>query len=179
MTVSFIFYSVKLLQNRPDKRTVMSIRYFQQMILLCVLATLPLNKAMAESFIDALLRFTGISITTSQVRGSFIEGTIWLVNIDKSGANEVKQITSDGTYHSPLWIPVSGDKLLAVKEDKLIQLNIEGIEEKMLHSLSDFTILLGFDKSDSNSILIIQGSITAEISLASGQITLLPYDKEN
>lgn len=178
MIASLTYCSVKPPQNHPDKGAVMSIRYSKQMMLLCFLLTLPWSYAMAGSFLDALLRFTGISITTSQVRGSFIRGNIWLVSIDKSGANQAKQITRGGTYHSPLWVPGS-DKILAMKEDKLIQFNIEGGEEKMLHSLSKFTILLGFDKSDSNSILVINGSVPAVFLLDSGQVKLLPYDKEN
>lgn len=200
MIISLNFYSVKLRQNRPDKGTVMSIRCFRQMILLCILTILPLHKVLAESFwdallrvtgitatsqvkgekfLDALLRFSGISVTAGKVKGAFAEGNLWLIKIDDSGPNEAKQITDDGIYHSPLWIPGS-DKMVAVKEGKLIQLNIEGSEEKVLHSFSesDYTILLGFDKSDANLMLIIQNGVPVIFSLASGQVTRLPYDND-
>ena len=173
------FYLVKRQQNQPGKGTIMSISYTKQIILIGILATLPLHSAIADSFMDTLLRFSGISVTASQLRGrSFIEGNLWLIKIDGASANEAKQITSDGTYHSPLWIPGS-DKILAVKGSKLIQLDIERSEEKMLHILSDHTVLLGFDKRDANSILILQDSEPAVLSLTNGQITFLTYDKEN
>ena len=159
----------------------MSVRHANQIIIFFFLAALPLCNVMAESFPDKLLRIAGISATPDKLRGEpgiVIKGNLWLVTLDESGDNEPQQITGDGTYHSPLWIPGS-DKILAIKADKLIQLDIEGGKEQTLHVFSDLTILVGFDKHDANSILILQNSEPAVFSMASGQITLLPYDIKN
>jgi hypothetical protein len=160
------------------KEMAMSRDCFNKIILLCTLVLLPLHDLMASTFVEVLARFTGISSTPSTVRGTtFPEGNLWLSEIDKSGDYKAKPITSDGTYQSPLWI--SGNKILAVKENsKLVQLEIDGSRERILYTFSDFTILAGFDKNNANSILILQDSGPAVISLTSGQITLLPYDKE-
>lgn len=155
----------------------MYIRPIQQIILICTLTTLPLNVVLAESLIDAVLRFTGISITTSQVRGLYSDGNLWLVKIDASGTNETKQITKEGDYHSPLWIPGTSN-ILAIKNEMLIQVEIEGDKENNLYSLTD-TLLLGFDKRDHDLILIIQKSLPAVLSLTSGRIVALPYDEDN
>jgi hypothetical protein len=160
------------------KEMAMSRDCFNKIILLCTLVLLPLHDVMASTFVEVLARFTGISSTPSAVKGTtFPEGNLWLSEIDKSGDYKAKPITSDGTYQSPLWI--SGNKILAVKENnKLVQLEIDGSKERILHTFSDFTILAGFDKNDANSILILQDSGPAVISLTSGQITLLSYDKK-
>lgn len=158
----------------------MKTQYSGQKILLITLILIPLNSVMAESFVDSLLRFTGISITTKQVRGSFITGNIWLINLNQADTNKAKQITNNKSYHSPLWIPGAKDKLIAINEDKqLVRLNVQGVEEKILHQLTHFTVLLGFDKNDSDSVLILQGESPTVLRLGTGQIKLLPYDKNN
>lgn len=174
-------YSATRRPNRLDKGMVMNTRYPKQIILLCVLVILPLRGVMAGSFSETLLRFTGISIAPSGVRGdsrSIIQGNLWVVKIDQPGTNEPRPITRDGTYHSPLWIPGS-NKILTVKENNLVQLEINGSKEKILFPLSESTALYGFDKRDANTVLILQNNIPAMLSLTSGQITLLPYDKDN
>lgn len=157
----------------------MNISYAKQVILICILVTLPLHRAIADSFTSTLLRITGINSTPSKARGekTFIQGNLWLVKINELGTSEPKQLTNDGAYRSPLWIPGS-DKILAIKADKLIQLDTDGSEEKIRHRFSDSTILVGFDKRDANSILILQGStlVPAMFSLANKQITFLPYN---
>ena len=167
----------------------MSKKHVSQIILCVVLAALPVHSMTAQerpseketSKIENLLRLVGIARLPIQLRetSTFIKGNLWLITIDESGDNELQQITSDGTYHSPLWIPGS-DKILTLKGDKLIQLDTGEGEEKTLHTLPGHTILVGFDQRDANSILTLQDSEPAMLSLASGQIMLLPYeDSEN
>ena len=161
----------------------MNLRQVLPIISLCILTILPLYPVTAESvsFLTALLRFTGISVTANQVKGSegLMEGDIWLAHVGAAEASEPLKITSDGTYHTPLWIPGSLS-LLAMKGDKLIQLNAQGNGEKTLHTLTDNTELLGFDKNNPNQVLVLQEEpIVGVLSVASGQVTPLPYDKEN
>lgn len=159
----------------------MNSRHFLLIILLCILTILPFHRATAEgdSFLAALLRFTGITVTPSTVRGngSLKEGDIWLVQIGETGASKPRKITHDGAYHTPLWIPGS-QSILAMKGDKLVRLNAQGHEEKPLHTLTDTTVLLGFDKNNPNLVLVLQESLAGVLTLANGQITPLPYDKE-
>jgi hypothetical protein len=159
----------------------MNSRHFLPIILLCILTILPFHRATAEgdSFLAALLRFTGITVTPNQVRGSdsFMEGDIWLVHVGGTEASEPRKITSDEVYHTPLWIPGS-QSILAMKGDKLVRLNAHGHEEKTLHTLTDTTVLLGFDKNNPTLVLVLQESLAGVLTLANGQITPLPYDKE-
>ncbi len=161
----------------------MNTLYPKKIILLCILVLLPSHGVMAGSFSD-VLQAMGISIAPSGLRstGSFMEGNLWLSKINQSGTNEPKPITRDGNYHSPLWIPGS-NKILAIKENKLVYLEIDGSAEKILFSLPDSITLHGFDKRNANSVLILQkkndGPAPSLLSLVNGQITLLPYDKEN
>lgn len=155
----------------------------KKVILLCILVLLPLHSAKAGSF-SRMLQAMGITIAPSGVKssGSIFQGNLWLSKIDGAGAHEPKPLTRDGTYHSPLWIPGS-NQILAVKGNNLVQLEIDGSQEKMLFPLSETTTLHGFDQRDAKSVLILQEKhddiVPAVLSLTNGQITLLPYDKKN
>ncbi len=156
--------------------------HFLPVITLGLLTILPFHRATAEndSFLTALLRFTGITVTPSTVRGSegfFMTGDIWLVQLGEAQISEPRKITSAGTYHTPLWIP-GEQSILAMKEGRLIRLNPDGKEEETLHTLKDNTELLGFDRTNSNFTLVLQDSIVGILSVKSGQITPLSYDKE-
>lgn len=152
--------------------------YPKQIILICIFVTLPLQGALADNFFELFLKYTGISIDRNQIANSLIVGNIWKMEIDKSGVNEVKQVTRSGKYHSPIWIPGS-DNLLAIKDDKLIQFSLSGGEEKILHNLPDPTILVGFNSNDMNSLLILQKSVPALLLLDSGEVIFMPFDKDN
>jgi hypothetical protein len=160
----------------------MNLRHFLPVISLVILTILPFHRATAEgdSFLAALLRFTGITATPSTVRGndSFKEGDIWLFDVLGASTSEPRKITKAGNYHTPLWLP-GNQSILAMKGDKLVQLNAQGNEEKTLHTLTDSTVLLGFDKNDPNRVLVLQDSLAGVLILTNGQITPLPYDKGN
>jgi hypothetical protein len=138
-----------------------------------------IHQANASDFLDTLLRFTGITASPSQTRvnDGVREGDIWLVHVGEEEASEPRKITSDGAYHTPLWVPQS-QSILAMKGDKLVQLSVQGNEEKTLHTLTDNTELLGFDKNNPSLMLVLQESLAGVLTLANGQITPIPYDKK-
>jgi len=160
----------------------MKSRHFLPIISLCILTILPFQRATAkgDSFLAALLRFTGITATPSTVRGNdnFMEGDIWLVQIRETEASKPLKITHGGSYQTPLWIPGS-QSILAMKGNKLVQLNVQGAEEKTLYTLPDNTALFGFDSHDTNRILVIQEAIVGVLTRENGHITALPYDSNN
>jgi hypothetical protein len=159
----------------------MKAKQYIPVISLLILTIAPVQPVTAEeNFLAALLRFTGISVTASQVKGNnnFVEGDVWLVQIGAAQASAPQKITRDGRYHSPLWIPGS-NVILAMKGEKLIQLSVQGTEEKILYTLTKNTELLGFDKSNPNLVLIIQDSLVAVLTLTNGEMTPLPYDNKN
>jgi len=143
-----------------------------------MLATLPLHQVKADhNPLDQFLKFLGIIIPDGASRGSngTEPGNLWLYKFEETGFTEPKQITRDGNYISPLWIPGSG-KIVTIKAKKLIQMDTTGTKETVLHTFSDPTILLGFSKHDANTILIFQNYEPALLSLDSGQITPLSYN---
>lgn len=150
-----------------------------KIILLCIGVLLPLESVMAGSFSE-ILRVMGISIAPSGVRGTgtISPGNLWLSKIDGTEAYRPEPITLGGIYHSPLWIP-GRNQILAVKGNKLVQLDAEGNGEKVLFPLTGSTTLHGFDKRDAKSVLILQDSVPAVLSLSSGKMTFLPYDEKN
>lgn len=157
--------------------------YSKKIILLCMLLIMPWHSVAAGSF-SRVLQVMGITIAPSGVKspGSIFRGNLWLSKIDGPGAHEPKPITRDGTYHSPLWSPDS-NKILVAKENNLVQLEIDGSRETILFSLPPSTTLHGFDQRDTKSVLILQEKnddiVPAVLSLTTGKITLLPYDKKD
>lgn len=160
----------------------MNAKHFFLIILTCIFTIPPFNLAMAEggSFLDALLRFTGISVTADKVKGvdGFMTGNIWWAHIEETGSSQPRQITRDGTYHTPLWIPGSL-AIIAMKGGNLVSINALDAGEKTLHALPDTTALLGFDKNDPDRILVLQEAQAGVLALTSGKITAIPYDKGN
>jgi hypothetical protein len=62
-----------------------------------------------------------------------------------------------------------------MKGAALVQLNAQGGAEKTIHTLSDDTLLLGFDKTDNNQLLLRQQNTLRLLSLANGKLTDLAY----
>jgi hypothetical protein len=132
----------------------------------------------AESFWDTVLKFTGISATSSQVRGpkEVKAGDIWLVNVAQGPP---VRLTRDGGYRCPVFAP--GDAhILALKGEALVRIPTTGGEPERLHALQGVTKIVGFHEADQDKALILKEdgeTLVGLLSLASGQTTLLPYDR--
>ncbi|MGR9036189.1 MAG: hypothetical protein ACU83O_06320 [Gammaproteobacteria bacterium] len=160
----------------------MNFKYFAFCFLFFIAAILPDQSSAEEgdSLLISLLRFTGISVNPNQMRGSdsFTEGNIWLVDVGDEKVSGPRKITQDYSYHTPLWMPGS-QSVIAMKKKQLVRINPRGGGELILHKLTDDTGLLGFDKDNPNRILVLKNSLPAVLSLQSGEITPVPYDKDN
>jgi dipeptidyl aminopeptidase/acylaminoacyl peptidase len=107
-------------------------------------------------------------------------GDIWLVQTGETGTDAIRRITKDGNYRTPLWHP-GGQSILAMKDrNKLVQLNTQGSKEVQLHAFATKnTVLIGFDRSNPDRVLVQQEPLVGVLSLANGKITPLPYDPKN
>ena len=157
----------------------MNVKLSRLIICLYLLCYLDVATA-ANSFLETILRFTGISITPNQTRGNnnFNEGEIWLVQLGQSQVSESRKITHSKSYRTPLWIP-GHHLLVAMKGKQLVQMDEQGNQEKALHTLTYDTALIGFDKNDPNRVLVLRDSVVGILSLKNWQITPVSYDENN
>jgi hypothetical protein len=144
---------------------------------------IPLQEAWCQSFWATVLRVTGISATPSQLKGPDDEiqaGDIWVADLARKTQ---LRVTRHGGYRSPVFL--AGDEhILALKGNTIILIPLSGGEPKSLYTLKEIAKIVGLDKGDPDKALILlqkeAGSDAAGVlSLKSGQVTLLPYDRES
>ena len=136
--------------------------------------------ARAETFLQKILRITGISATPSQQRalGEEMEagGEIWLADV-KTGS--LQKLSASAGFRSPIF--TADDRaVLAVKDGKLWRLSLAGGPAQKLHDVAGLTKLVGLDRDDPDKILVIieraRVPVVALLSIASGKTTEIPYD---
>jgi hypothetical protein len=141
------------------------------------------QEAWCQSFWATVLRVTGISATPSQLKGPDDEiqaGDIWVADLARKTR---LQVTRYGGYRSPVFL-ADDDQILALKGNTMMQVSLSGAELKSLYNLENITKIVGMDKADPDKVLILLqnavGSDTAGVlSLKSGQVTLMPDDRES
>lgn len=158
----------------------------RSMLIFIILGLMLPTGASADSFQEWLLRIAqiaGVSATPSQQKGGgedYFSGDLMLVNLKE---NIRRRITSGGGYRSPIFEP--GDKnILALKAGAIVRVPAAGGEEQVVHVVPRIAKLIGFDRSDSDKLLVL---LTAEgnespvgfLSLKSGQVTALAFDRSS
>lgn len=141
------------------------------------------SAAPAESFLEALLRVTGISATPSQQKGSEEEnftGNLMLVDLTE---NSRRSITSGGGYRSPVIEPGAGN-IVAIKAGSVILMPVAGGQEQAVRTGPGITKLIGFDGSDPDKLLVLfdaEGNDGAVgfLSFKNGKVTPLPCDRKS
>ena len=136
--------------------------------------------ARAETFLEKILRITGVSATPSQQKapGENMEagGEIWLANV-KTGA--VRKFSASGGFRSPIFT-ADNRAVLAIKDGALWRLSLAGGAAEKLHEVTGLTKLVGLDRDDPDKILVMierAGTpVVALLSIASGKTTEIPYD---
>jgi hypothetical protein len=132
-----------------------------------------------ETTAQWLLRFLGISATPSAMKGEDdkIAGDIWLANLDTRAS---QSITRDGGYRSPI-ILAGNSKVLALKGDEVIEIEIESHEIKKLYTVKGIVKLVGVNTGDSNQVLFLrqdqqQGDSVGALSLKDGRVEARELD---
>jgi hypothetical protein len=137
----------------------------------------------AQSFWDTLLRITGIAATPSQQKGHSAgpeTGDIWISNL----AQKTRQrVTHGGGYRSPVFLPDDAS-LLALQGEAVFQLPLSDNAPVRLYTVQGVTKLVGFHREDPDKVLILltgadQQHAVGLLSITSGQVTPLPYDRQS
>ncbi len=136
----------------------------------------------AESFVDKILRITGISATTGQQRpsGDVKEGDIWIISLpDKLK----RSLTSGGGYRSPVFSS-EDKKILALQGEDIVQISVSGGTVSPLYSVKGIMKLVGFDRTDPQRLLFIAEdddgrALVGLITMTDGRISYLPYDSRS
>jgi hypothetical protein len=145
------------------------------------LASMP-PETHADPFWKTVLRVTGISATPSQLKSvsDEIEGDIWVVDLTQE--NRLIKVTSEGRYHSPVFLP-GNQQILALKDGKVVQVSVAGGNTTILYTIKGLVKIVGFVKDNQDNILILRkedgGLLAGLLSLKTGQIMTMPYDRES
>lgn len=169
-------------KNYVIVRTVNILFHFLVVFLFFFLV-IPKHEAFAVSFIDFLLKTTGISATPSLQKGfdaEIAEGDIWVVDIN---SGESLRITENGGYHSPVFMP-DDNNILALRGNTVVRMAKNGGKTEVLHTIQGLEKLVGFNKEDMDNLLIfLEGKdgkySVGFLSLKSGQVTSIQYDSNS
>jgi hypothetical protein len=145
-------------------------------------AALATGAARAASFLETLLRVSGISATPSAQKGPGEDpeaaGEIWLANVRDGTQTKLSPI---GGFRSPVFAP--GDRaVLALRRSALVRLPVPGGEAEALYPVEGASKLIGFDRDDPDRLLLLvedreAGPSPAFLSLRTGRLSPLPYDR--
>lgn len=138
-----------------------------------------------SSFLDKVLDFLGVSVTTGKLKGpgdEVEEGDIWIAKLD-SRIQRIR-VTREGGYRSPVFMPKDGD-IMALQGDDVVHIPMFGAfsgEPEKLWSIAGIRKIVGLHREDKDKALILRqdesGISVGIFSLTSGEVTPLPYQSE-
>lgn len=127
-----------------------------------------------ETFLQQILRISGISATPQQMRGQEKgqAGQLWIVHTE---TKEQQQVSSSSDFRSPVFMP-DDSSLLALKETELIEVSLPGGVAKPLFNIPGVIKIIGFDQSDNDRFLVLlEDNQLALVSLKTGIQEILNY----
>ena len=122
-------------------------------VFLLSLLTICWGESRAESFIDKVLRISGISATTGHQRpsGNVKEGDIWIVSLP----GKVKRaLTNEGSYRSPVF-SVGDREVFALQGENIVQISVSGGRVHPLYSIKGIKKLVGVGRIGPNRLLFL------------------------
>ncbi|MFN0105772.1 MAG: hypothetical protein ACKV2U_27255 [Bryobacteraceae bacterium] len=146
---------------------------------LTAMVAVPSNAA-TDTMIRRLLRFWGLTANPGQMKGpgdDFASGDIWLVSLGGTPA----PLTAAGGYNSPVFSPVDGS-LLALKGGAVVRIPGGGGTSVAVRKIPGALKLVGFDGENPDEVAVLMDSDVpsplAILSLKSGKVTPIPYDRK-
>ncbi|HTZ57733.1 MAG TPA: hypothetical protein VMB49_06550 [Acidobacteriaceae bacterium] len=135
------------------------------------------------SFWDGVLRFFGVSATTSTLKGAgdeIVSGQVWVTDVR---ANTCHKVTSDGGYRSPVFFP-DGNDILAIRGEDVVRLNVNGSTQQSVAKVIGVTKLVGFSRDDPSQVLLLAEDNAGQahvglLSVKDGKVTQVPYDPQS
>jgi len=136
--------------------------------------------ARTDSLFDLIMRVFGISATPSQMRGErdVTAGKVWIADLE-GGA--FTSLTTDSGYRWPVY-ERNGQAVVALKGDSLLRIPVTKGKVEVQHKIPGVEKLVGFDREDSDKLLVVLNKDTAPLaflSLKTGNLTPLPYDSRS
>jgi hypothetical protein len=134
----------------------------------------------SESFLQKVLRVSGIAASPATLKGPGDEvesGLVWLVDV---ASKKARRLTTDGGYRSPVFPP--GDKdIFALRGTDVVRLSRSGGNAQKLYSIRGISKLVGFSQDDADKVLVLvaDGTGNATVGLLSvntGKIEAVRYD---
>ncbi len=98
--------------------------HLMKCIVVAAVLAVPIS-AVADSFLDKLLRIAGLTAAPGQMRSDDDDadpGSIWIANIERA---TVTRLTADNGYRSPVFSPADGS-VFALKGDTVVRIPLEG-----------------------------------------------------
>lgn len=132
-----------------------------------------------ETFGQWLSRITGISVTPNMLRGDDPDfaGDIWIAELK---TNTQRRLTRTGRYRSPVFLP-GETQLLALKDNTVVKLALDGGAEEPMASLSNAEKLVGASAAGTAVLFVAKDKeqiIVGVLDWQTKQITRLDYDQE-
>ena len=116
-----------------------------------VLLAVPL--AAAESWVDWLLRVTGLTATSRSLRGEpyELEGDVYVANLTTTVRERYAQ---GGGFRSPIFYP-NGESILAVRNGGLVKISGPNSEPQVLGVEVGAARLIGFQREDPDVVAVL------------------------
>jgi hypothetical protein len=152
--------------------------------LIAIVAGLLLSgpSAHAAGLLEGLLRFLGVSAAPSQMKGpdgggTAVAGRIWIVDLS-DGAR--RPLTQDGGYRWPIF-QSDGTAVIALRGNKVVRISLGDGKLVTLQDAPDVEKLVGVNTTQPEEVLVVRNDAAAPLavlSLKSGRLTTLPYDRK-
>lgn len=128
-------------------------------------------------WLDRLLRFVGITATSSSQKGpdENLIGDVWISDLSEGVRF---QVTKDGGYRWPIFLPAN-QTIIVLKDDQVFKITMAGTEGQKIVSIPTacrIEKLIAYNKDNSDEIMVLTmdkvGVYTAGVlSLPTGQVT--------
>lgn len=137
------------------------------------------------SWASILLSVFGITATSSAQKGDQdnLVGNIRIYDLIEKESTEV---TKDGGYNSAIFLPCE-QSIVALKDGKVLKITMPGAAAQSITPVAtnpDIVKLIGFSQDDNDKILVLirengKNQLAGFLSLTSGKMTAIPFDKVN
>jgi hypothetical protein len=142
--------------------------------------TPPATSKKIESAIQWLLRFAGITLTSSRQKGENNDdaGTIWIADLV---TGESKPLSYGDKFRWPIFLPCDSS-ILALRDNDVVKLSLLTNEERVIVRNPKMVKLVGADSSKDNVLVIVEDSNglhrLGTLSLSSGQISIPEFEQK-
>jgi hypothetical protein len=135
----------------------------------------------STSFVEKLLKFSGISDSSETLKGVWDEvvtGEVWIADLETKSTHS---LTPNAGYRSPVFL-AGTEFVVALQGNDVVKISTAGGESKKLYSAGAITKLLGCGSEDLGKILVLmRGEVDGRprvglLTVNTGTIKVVPYN---